>query len=161
MIMRRYLASSRWTPRLCWVLALVLAGCGMASDTAGQISERIGAAVRAPDSRELNLATLTSFGWDRLFLFKAGTPRSVLCRFIGAKRHQCGRIVRFDVVPEGHGALVFALDGQLTHLELHSRANGRFDVDVPEQGLARDRCRFRVRHVASVGAEPDAVLELM
>ena len=142
----------------CWALS----GCGLASDSAGQISERIGAIARSPDSRELDLATLTSFGWDRLFVLKAGTSRSALCQFIGAKRHQCGRIVRFEAVPDGHQALVFALaDGQLTHLELHAAANGRLDMDIPAQGLPKARCRFKVRHVASTGQDPQAVLELL
>lgn len=151
--------------RLAWrlaaaALASLLAGCGLAPNAAGQISERIGAATRAPEVRELDLATLTSFGWDRLHLLKAGTTRSALCRFIGAGRTQCGRIVRFERVPEGHSALVFALaDGQLTHLELHAEANGRLDVDIPPEGLPKARCRFRVRHVATAGPEPQVVLE--
>ncbi len=146
-----------------WVLACgALSSCGLAADSAGQISERIGGIARSPDSRELDLAGLTSFGWDRLFVLKAGTPRSALCRFIGAKRNQCGRVVRFEAVPAGHQALVFALaDGQLTHLELHAEANGRLDVDIPAQGLPKARCRFKVRHVASTGQEPQAVLELL
>lgn len=136
--------------------AALLAACNAAPNSAGQVSERIGLIVNDPSSRELDLSSLTTFGWDRLHLFKAGTTREDVCKFLGAGRNVCGRVVRFETVPADHVATVFTLGSQLTHLELHADANGVFDVESGETGLPKSSCVFRVRH----GAGPTAVSHL-
>jgi len=145
---------------LILAMALILSACNAAPNSAGQISERIGQAANDPSTKELDLSKLMSFGWDRLHLFKAGTTKEEICRFLNAGRNTCGRVVRYEVVPADHVAMLFTLGDRLTHLELHAMANGVLDVNVPEGGLPREACRFAVRHVASTGTVPVAVLEL-
>jgi hypothetical protein len=140
-------------------LLAALAACNAAPNTAGQISERIGEIANDPTSREVDLTKLTSFGWDRLFMFKAGTTRDEICQFLKANRNTCGRVVRYESVPSGHTAILFVLGYQLTHIELHALANGEFDIDPGPSGLPRSSCVFKVRHVASTGAAPVAHLE--
>jgi hypothetical protein len=140
--------------------AWVLAACNMAPNSAGQISERIGLVANDPSTKELDLTRLMTFGWDRLHLFKAGTTREALCAFLNAGRNACGRVVRYEVVPADHVAMLFTLGDQLTHLELHALANGVLDVSSPPGGLPREACVFTVRHVASTGTAPVAMLEL-
>lgn len=147
--------------RLSSVLLFIgaLAGCNLAPNAAGQISERIGEVANEPSSKELDLGRLTSFGWDRLYLFKAGTTREAICQFLSANRNLCDRVVRYESVPAAHMAILFALDGRLTHIELHALANGEFDVDPGPEGLPRSDCVFRVRHAASTGEASVAHLE--
>lgn len=137
-------------------LLLLLSACNATSNSAGQISERIGQVANDPASRQLDLPKLTTFGWDRVHFFKAGTTRDELCRFLNAGRNVCGRVVRYEVVPAEHVALLFTLGEHLTHLELHALSNGVFDVDFNAGGLPRSACVFQVRHTA--GATPGALL---
>jgi hypothetical protein len=116
----------------------------------GAISARLGEAARTPGATEVDLGKLTSFGWDRFYAFRPGATREEVCRFIHAGRNACGRIVRVERAPENHVFLVFALHGQVTHLEMHALANGRFDLDFPASGHPRHNSVFRIRRSSSV-----------
>lgn len=128
------------------VAATWLSACNVAPNSAGQISERIGKVANDPGSTELDLPKLTSFGWDQLHFFKAGTTRDEICKFLNADRNTCGRVVRYEIVPADHVAMLFTLGYRLTHLELHALSNGVFDVDLHAGRLARSACMFKVRH---------------
>ena len=141
------------------LVLVALVACSAAPNSAGQISERIGQFANDPSNREVDLTKLTSFGWDRLFMFKAGTTRDEICKFLNANRNTCGRVVRYESVPSGHTAILFVLGYQLTHIELHALANGEFDIDPGPSGLPKSSCVFKVRHVASTGSNPVAHLE--
>ena len=99
--------------RLCATLALCLAlvACSEVANGPGMISQSIGDIVRDPSAREVDLAKLTSFGWDRFVVFKPGTTREEICDFIGAGRNHCGRIVRYTVL--GQIALDAALRAEV------------------------------------------------
>lgn len=130
-------------------LCLALAACSEVANGPGMISQRIGDLVRDPAMQEVDLGKLTSFGWERFTTFPAGTTREQLCEFIAVKRTHCGRIIRYTTVPDGHMALLFALGDQLTHIELHALANGRFDFTPPPGGQPRAAAVFRVRRETS------------
>lgn len=141
-------------------LVLALAACSEATNGTGMISQRIGELAHDPGTRELNLAKLTSFGWDRFYVFKPGTPREEICRFIGASRNNCGRVIRYLAVPSDSAALVFALGGQLTHTELHALANGQFDIAPGDaQGIRKQAAVFRIRRSSSSTGADHIVLE--
>jgi len=145
-------------PRFVLVaLALYASACSELGAGTGQISKRIGEVTSDPASKEVNLSKLTTFGWDRFYFFKPGTPREVICKFIGANRNNCGRIIRYEAVPSDHMALLFGLNGNLTHTELHALANGQFDLTLSEGGLPKERCVFKVRRSSS-GPGRDTVL---
>jgi hypothetical protein len=148
--------------RLARLAAVVLAsalaiGCSEMRNGTGAISQRIGEVVHTPGSAEVDLGKLTSFGWDHFFAFKPGTTREEVCRFIGAGRSVCGRIVRIEKAPDDHMFLIFALHGQLTHIELHALENGRFDMQFAEGGHPRSKSIFRIRRSLS-GADKDRIL---
>jgi len=142
-------------PRLAVVvLALVLAtACSEATNGTGSISKRIGESARTPGTTEVDLGKLTSFGWDRFYAFRPGTTREEVCKSIGANRNVCGRVVRIERAPDDHMFLLFALGGQLTHVELHAVANGQFDFTVPESGFPRTASVFKVRRNSSGSGE--------
>lgn len=136
---------------LAFVAAFGLAftACTEVANGPGMISQRIGDRVRDPAATEVDLGQLTTFGWDRFMYFAPGTPRESICRFIGAGRSQCGRIIRYTVVPEDCVALAFALDNRLTHTELHALVNGRFGFTPQPGGLPRAQAVFRIRRETS------------
>src|SRR5262245_17896622 len=138
--------------------ALVL-GCSEAGNSTGMISKRIGEVVHAPGATEVDLGKLTTFGWEYFFVFKPGTTREEICKVIGANRNACGRIVRIDKAPDDHMFLLFGLNGQLTHIELHAVANGVFDMQINEQGHPRSKSVFRIRRSVSGGGREAIWLE--
>lgn len=131
--------------------SLLLLACSEATNSTGSISKKIGEAARAPGARELDLASLTTFGWDRVYVFKPGATRDEMCKFMGAGRNVCGRVVRLERTPEGHVAMVFDLRGQVTHFEFHALSNGRFDVSFGENGIPRSATKFKVRNNSGTG----------
>ncbi len=139
--------------------ALVLAGCSEATNSTGMISKRIGEVVHEQKAAELDLPKLTTFGWDRFFVFKPGTTREEVCKFIGANRNTCGRIVRIERAPPDHMFLVFGLAGQLTHVELHAVANGVFDLPNHDDGHPKSASVFKVRRSSASNGAEDIVLE--
>jgi hypothetical protein len=140
-------------------LPLFFAACSEAMNDTGQISKRIGEVTHNPEAREVDVSKLTTFGWDRFYVFKPGTPRDEICRFIGATRANCGRVVRYLAVPESHMALVFGLGSQLTHTELHARANGQFDVPPSEVGYKKEAAVFKIRRSQSASGNEEVWLE--
>ena len=140
------------------LLALLLAvtlssGCSEAMNGTGMISKRLGEAARTPGTTEIDLGELTTFGWDRFYAFGPGATREEVCRFIHAGRNVCGRIIRVERAPADHTFIVFALQGQITHVEQHALANGLFDFTFPESGQPRSASLFRVRRSSSGGGE--------
>ena len=130
-----------------------LFGCSEATNGTGAISQRIGAALRDQRASEVDLGKLTSFGWDRFFVFPPGTNRTQVCAFIGANRNTCGRILRVEVPPDGHVFLLFGLGNQVTHVEMHALANGQFDLPPAALGVPREAAVFRVRRSTSGESE--------
>lgn len=135
------------------LIALLLEACSEATNGTGTISQRLGEAARAPGATEVDLGKLTTFGWDRFYTLKPGTTREQVCEFVNAKRNVCGRVVRIDRAPDDHMFLVFALGGQITHIELHALANGQFDFAIPEAGFPRASSTFKVRRSSSGSGE--------
>lgn len=135
------------------VIILQLAACSEATNGTGTISQRIGEAARTPGATEVDLGKLTTFGWDRFYTLKPGTTREQVCEFVNAKRNVCGRVVRIEKAPADHMFLIFALGGQVTHIELHALANGQFDFAIPESGFPRASSIFKVRHNSSGSGE--------
>ena len=125
--------------------SVLTCACSESTNSTGMISKRIGEVTRQPGVKELDLGGLTTFGWDRVYVFKPGATREEMCRFLGANRNDCGRVIRVERTPEGHVAMVFDLRGQVTHFEFHALDNGRFDVSFGESGIARTAAVFKVR----------------
>ena len=126
-------------------VAILTPSCSESVNSTGTISKRIGDAARQPDVNEIDLGSLTTFGWDRVYVFKPAATREEMCRFLGANRNVCGRVIRVDRTPEGHVAMVFDLRGQVTHFEFHAFNNGRFDASFGENGIPRAAAVFKVR----------------
>jgi hypothetical protein len=136
--------------------AIVLVGCGELGNDTGMISQKVGKVVHEPGAKEVDFAKLTTFGWEYFYFFKPGTPRDTICAFIGANRTNCGRVLRYDKVPSTHVALLFGLNGNLTHTELHALVNGEFDFELPQDGVSKAKAVFRIRK-SSGGSDQERV----
>ena len=141
------------------VLAGVAAGCSQFRNSTGAISKRIGEVVHTPGARRVDVAALTTFGWDRFYVFRPGATREDVCAFIRAGRNVCGRVVRIAKSPDDHMFLVFGLKGQLTHIELHAVENGAFDLEVPPDGIPRESSTFKIRRSTSAEGKDSILLE--
>ena len=142
----------RLSTLLAVLLAALLFACSEVVNSTGMISKRIGEVVQTPGATEVDLSKLTTFGWDRFYVFKPGATREEMCKFMGANRNVCGRVIRVERTPEDHVAMVFDLQGQVTHFEFHAIENGRFDVSFSESGLPRAGAVFRIRRNTGTGA---------
>jgi hypothetical protein len=132
-------------------VSLALYACSESINSTGMISQRIGEAARRPEAREVDLGSLTTFGWDRFYVFKPGATREEMCRFLGANKKVCGRVIRVERTPDAHVAMVFDLGGKVTHFEFHALDNGRFDVAFGENGIPRAATVFKVRRSTGTG----------
>ena len=139
------------------VLCALIASCSEMRNNTGIISKRIGEIVHTPGTTEVDLRALPTFGWEYFYVSKPGVTRDEVCKLIGAGRNVCGRIVRIEKAPDDHVYLMFGLNGQLTHIELHDLANGRFDMQIPAEGFPKSKAIFRVRRSSS-GSENDTIL---
>jgi hypothetical protein len=142
---------ARALPVLCALCAaLALSACSEMRNGTGMVSKRLGEATHTPGATEVDLGKLTTFGWDRFYAFKPGATREEVCKFIHAGRNACVRVVRVDRAPEDHMFLIFGLQGQVTHVELHAVANGQFDFTFSDAGQPRSESVFRIRRSLSV-----------
>lgn len=138
-------------------MLVALMGCSEARNSTGMISKRIGEVVHSATNTELELAKLTTFGWDYFYAFKPGATRDEVCKLIGAGRNSCGRIIRIDRSPDDHMFLIFGKAGNLTHVELHAIENGVFDISFTEAGFPRSSAVFRIRR-SSTGGKYDRIV---
>jgi hypothetical protein len=139
------------------LVSLFVGACSELGNSTGQISQKIGKVTHDPGAKEVDLPKLTTFGWEYFYFFKSGTTREEICRFIQANRNSCGRVIRYEAVPQGFVALFFGLNGNLTHTELHELANGEFDFQLGEGGHPKERSVFTIRR-ASAGTGQDRIL---
>lgn len=138
------------------VTCVLLLGCSELLNGTGMISKRIGEVVRTPGSTEVDLAKLTTFGWDSFQVLKPGTSREEVCHLIEIRPEGCDSLVRVEKVPDDHMYLVFALGNRFTHLELHALANGQFALQANGASFSRTRSVFKIRR-SSNGSGKDTI----
>ena len=149
----------RRIPFTASIAFVLLVGCSEVSNGTGAISKRVGEVVHTPGAKEVDLGKLTTFGWEYFYASKLGATRDEVCKLIRAGRNVCGRILRIERAPDDHMFLLFGINGQLTHVELHAAANGRFDMEFPESGHPRSESIFRIRRSSSGAGNDSVVLE--
>ena len=144
---------------LGFAICALIAGCSEMRNDTGTISKRIGELVHTPGTTEVDLRALPTFGWEYFYVSKPGVAREEVCKLIGAGRNTCARIIRIEKAPDDHVYLTFGLTGQLTPIELHAVANGRFDMQIPTEGFPKNKAIFRVRRSSSGSGNGTILLE--
>jgi hypothetical protein len=142
------------------VICALLVGYFLLLNGTGMISKRIGEVVRTPGSTEVDLAKLTTFGWESFPVLKPGTPRAEVCRLIEIRPEGCDGLVRVEKVPDDHMYLVFALGNRFTHLELHALENGQFALASNGARYFRGQSVFKIRRSPNGSGKGTIQLEL-
>ncbi|MGY4828188.1 hypothetical protein ACVNIS_06400 [Sphaerotilaceae bacterium SBD11-9] len=131
--------------RLVLLTITVLVGACDLVNGAGHISQRIGETAKDPSASEVDIGKLTTFGWDRMYLFKPGTPKKKVCEFIEANEKYCDQVVRQESKEGESMTIAFSLANQITHIELHLLENGRFDMNPDDKGIEKSLAVFKIR----------------
>jgi hypothetical protein len=149
-------------PVLASLLAFAALGTSACSDPfggAGHISKKIGDMARDSNVSTIEVARLTSFGWDHMHFFKPGASKQEVCDFIGADKRVCDQIVR-DESREGVSmTIAFSLKHRMTHVELHLLENGRFNIRPTAEGVEKSAAVFAVHRETAPDGKTVIALE--
>lgn len=106
-----------------YIAAVFLALACLLGCAQSPLSERMGAAARAKG--QVDLAALTDFEWDTVFVFSPYATSDSICKSVGAQWPECARLAPRQV-PESEFHLVFVSQGAFVRQVPHSRKNGDF-----------------------------------
>ena len=113
-----------WAASLGVAVAVALGACS-SDDSGRQFSAALGKKLRSEHVTEIDLATVSSFAWDELFVFDPGSTRDDNCRLPQLDFIEC-RTTFAAMVDEGKYILVFRKNSRLARAERHRRTNGDF-----------------------------------
>ena len=103
-----------------------LAGCdGYRYLTSGEVSWKLKKELRDNGAKEVDLASLTSFEWDELFMFGPYTPEQEICARLAMELASCKSKVE-SPMNKSQILLVFRKAGEIVHVENHYRIHGDF-----------------------------------
>lgn len=126
--------------RFATLLSLaLLAGCFQSALSA--LSERIGEQARAQGRVEL--ASLTDFEWDTVFIFSPYATSSVICDAVGNQWPECARQAPKQV-SESNFHLVFTHQGKFVSQVVHARINGNFCAQTCALSISKPKAIFHV-----------------
>jgi hypothetical protein len=125
-------------------IASLILGCGEMAGPGGPISKKIAAVIKADKLKEIDLAQLPTFGWDRVHFFRPYTPRAEVCRRLSVPEEVCSSVIREQSEDDGMMTIAFTLNDRVTHAELHSRGNGDFLPLPSGQSVKKVDAIFRI-----------------
>ena len=140
----QFIASKRpmQNPRILAIgMALLASACSLIDD---RVSAAIGTAIRSEQVREVRIAALTDFEWDKLYVFDPYAPRVHVCKTLGVEAGQCERVVPFESMDDGTMSLAFVSGTQVVRYVRHSRLNGDFAAGVNGQPIPVSEAVFKV-----------------
>jgi hypothetical protein len=109
----------------------------------GGVSRAIAEKIRA-GTATVDIATLTPFMWDEMFLFGPYQTRERICARLRLDGIRCWWIVP-AAIDEGHYFFAFRSGGDIVHHEHHPRSNGDFSRSRVPQPIIRAQAMFTVR----------------
>ena len=121
---------------LCAVIIAVMIACSPSS----AVSDRVGAQARKTGN--VDLAELTSFNWDTVYIFSPYSGRDDMCRELPSSWADCHGTLPKRVA-EGDFFVVFALGANVVHHETHARRNGDYCTSGCFLKLSRSEAKFR------------------
>jgi hypothetical protein len=130
--------------RTVLILSMLMAGCFLLGADAGKVSKRIAHEVRAKHAQHVDMAEMTDFPWDELYLFGPYQVRDSICKTLRISGTECSRVSP-DMVDEGDFLLVFRHKGHIAHVEKHRRYFGDFSSTDKPQPIRREDAKFLVQ----------------
>lgn len=108
------------------------------------VSSAIAKKVSMGESTIINLFELTSFNWDRLYIFDPYESRDSIHKLIGQRFLKTSKLSLG--VPEGDTMLVFMNDNKVVDYFLHPRGNGDFSGLGKDNYFTPKSAKFQVVH---------------
>jgi hypothetical protein len=130
---------------LAILLVLNLSGCGDAYRylKSGEVGWALKVELRDRKSTRVELAKLTKFEWDEVFVFDPYAPTSEVCKRLQLPLAECASAIAIESTDDGEMLLVFRLKGKVVHTEMHIRWHGDF-TSAPQQPLTPQAAVFAV-----------------
>ena len=123
-------------PAALLLLSSLIAGC-----SPSPLSERIGEEARTHSA--VDLAAITSFEWDTVFIFSPYSTSKVICQTVGPLWANCESAAPRQVA-ESEFHLVFTNRGSFVAQVVHSRTNGEFCQSTCALRIAKPNSLFKV-----------------
>lgn len=107
---------------------LSLSGCGDAYRylKSGEVGWALKKELRDKKSARVEIAKLTRFEWDELFLFGPYQSTNEVCKRLELSENECKSIITAESTDDGEMLMVFRLNGKVVHTEMHFRWHGDF-----------------------------------
>lgn len=150
------LKGSHSTQLLLWIagisILILITGCEQIGQlysyvSSGPVGWRIKQAVRDKRSTIIDIAKLTDFQWDELYVLGPyQLSMEEICKKINVNYQDCNRQLPFNeymLDSDGAGALVFKYEGKIVHAERYLSFHGRFRSSP--QPIRRDQAVFVVK----------------
>lgn len=125
-------------------LSLILVIAVSACAPRAEVSERVGNELRRTGS--IDLAKLTDFDWDTVYIFSPYTARKNICDEFVSTWVECKDVLP-GYIDERNFLLVFTMEGNIAYHEFHSRRNG--DYSIPSHVLKLPRAVAKFQAVAT------------
>lgn len=103
--------------------------------------------LRDKRSQTVDIARLTEFPWDELFLFGPYEPRTAVCHRLAIAPDRCTAVVPYESKDDSEMLMVFRHRGEVVHTEIHLRMNGDF-LPVPALAVQAGSAVFDVTRIA-------------
>lgn len=122
---------------LVFVIVLCLSGCSDIQRyfTTGEVSWALKRELRDKRATQVELAKLTKFEWDELYLFGPYFPSSDVCKSLELSALECKSAITVASTDDGEMLLVFRLKKKIVHTEIHLRGYGDFVPALSEKSL--------------------------
>ena len=124
------------------VVILIASGCGRFLPNRSVVGG-INRATHDGSSTHIDLAKLTDFEWDRLFIFGPYSYPERMCRDIGFSKSEC-EAANLKNVDEGEYLLVFLNGRKVIRMERYSRLDGSVDKNGLAIGLTPKDALFSI-----------------
>ena len=92
---------------------------------------------------QIELAKVTKFTWDELFLFGPYEPASDICKTLRLSSAECESAITVTSTDDGEMLMVFRHKGRIVHSEVHMRWHGDFSP-IPQEPLTPQTAVFAV-----------------
>ncbi|MNZ55617.1 hypothetical protein D3C78_735480 [compost metagenome] len=127
------------------LLVLSLSGRGDVCryQRSGEVGWALKKEIRDKKSIRVEIAKLTNFKWDEMFLFGPYQPTSEVCKRLELSSIACKTIITAELADDGEMLMVFRLNGKVVHTEMHIRWHGDF-TPVPDKPFTPRTAVFSV-----------------
>jgi hypothetical protein len=122
-----------------------LSGCGDVYRyfKSGEVGWALKKELRDKHSKVVNIAKLTDFEWDELYLFSPYEPTDDICKRLLIALEDCRSVITSESTDDGEMLMVFRHTGKVVHTEMHIRWHGDF-TPVPDEVFSRESAVFDV-----------------